>query len=84
MPNAIQNKTNAITEIKRGISKKSGKSFYIFDIQLYDEDEKEYFPFKVVFLNDNEARLARKCGYKLTDLQTKLVEEDEEVKNPVE
>lgn len=84
MSNVIQKQTNAKVELKRGVSKKSGKSFYIFDIQLYDDDEKEYFPFKVDFLNDNEARLARKCGYPLTTLESKEIDEDKIEKNPVE
>lgn len=62
--------------LKRGVSKKNpSKSYYIFDIEVFDDFDNSWCPFKVIFLSEFEGRSLRRLGVHLEDLETKEVDD---------
>lgn len=62
--------------LKKGVSKKNpSKSYYIFDIEIFDDLDNEWCSFKVIFLSEFEGRALRRMGIKLEELESKEVDD---------
>ena len=62
--------------LKRGVSKKNpSKSYFIFDIEVFDDYDNTWCSFKVIFCSEFEGRALRRLGFKLEDLESKEVDD---------